>query len=391
MDVKNVVIVNDFNYIQGGASTVAIQTAVLLQKAGKKVYFFSAVNHAEENQVGIEYITTNQKEALKEKNKLKGIINGIYNFKAKKQFKQLLSQLNPKDTIIHVHGWTKALSSSVIDITYKMKFKVVFTLHDYFTACPNGGFFNYSDNTICELKPLSTACLKCKCDSRNSFFKLYRILRSFVQNKIVKLPQKMEYAVGISNLSMHILKPYLNPNIQMEKIYNPVDFNESQEKIDFKKNQYFLYVGRLSKEKGVDIFCKAVTELGEQGIVVGDGDEKARLEKTYPNIEFTGWKNQEEVKQYMKRAKCLIFPSLWYETAGLTILEAQSFGIPSLVSNTCAGCEFVEKEFTFNNRNLEELKEKMQHICQTKNEISFRNDYSNEKYIKNLLAFFKNI
>jgi len=187
MIIKNVVIVNDFNYIQGGASKVAIDTAKLLQKSGKKVYFFSAVNKPEENIEGISYITTNQKEALQEKNRLKGMMNGIYNFKAKKQMKRLLLSLDPKDTIIHVHGWTKALSSSVLDIAYKMGFKVVFTLHDYFSVCPNGGFFNYSNNTICYLKPLSFSCIKCKCDSRNSLFKMYRILRSFIQNKIVKL------------------------------------------------------------------------------------------------------------------------------------------------------------------------------------------------------------
>lgn len=117
--VENIVIVNDFNYTQGGASKVAIDTARLLNENGMKVYFFSAVNKEEENINGITYISTNQNEALKEKNKLKGAINGIYNFKAKKELKKLLKSLNPNNTVIHVHGWTKALSSSVFDIAFK--------------------------------------------------------------------------------------------------------------------------------------------------------------------------------------------------------------------------------------------------------------------------------
>ena len=161
MNVKTVVVVNDFNYIQGGASKVAIDTARLLLKENIKVYFFSAVNKPEENIEGIEYISTNQNEALKEKNKIKGALNGIYNFKARKEFKSLLKTLDNETTIIHVHGWTKALSSSVFDIAFKMKFKVVLTLHDYFTACPNGGYFNYKKNEICHLKPLSMKCIKC--------------------------------------------------------------------------------------------------------------------------------------------------------------------------------------------------------------------------------------
>lgn len=85
MNVKTVVIVNDFNYTQGGASKVAIDTARILKEQNIKTYFFSAVNKEEEKITGVEYITTKQKEALKEKNKIKGIINGIYNIKARKE------------------------------------------------------------------------------------------------------------------------------------------------------------------------------------------------------------------------------------------------------------------------------------------------------------------
>ena len=59
MRIKNVVIINDFNYVQGGASKVAIDTAKLLKNEGIKVYFFSAVNKKEENIDGITYISTN--------------------------------------------------------------------------------------------------------------------------------------------------------------------------------------------------------------------------------------------------------------------------------------------------------------------------------------------
>jgi len=200
----------------------------------------------------------------------------------------------------------------------------------------------------------------------------------------------MQYAIGVSDFSIDILRPYLNPNIQLTKIYSPIDF-QIEEQVDFTKNEYFLYVGRLNKEKGVNLFCQAVTELGKKGIVVGDGDEKQRLEQQYPTIEFTGWKSKREVEEYMKKAKCLIFPSLWYETAGLTILEAQVLGIPSLVSNRCAGKEFVEEWFTFDNQNIEELKEKMLQIEKYDKKITVLYDYSKSNYIKQLLQFFENI
>ena len=338
--VENIVIINDFNYVQGGASKVAIDTARLLKNENINVYFFSAVNKKDEEIEGITYVSTNQNEALKEKNKIKGAINGIYNFKAKKELKKLLKRLSPDNTIIHVHGWTKALSSSVFDIAFKMKFKVILTLHDYFTACPNGGYFNYNKNEICHLNPLSCKCIKCNCDSRSYFFKLYRIVRQFVQNKIVKLNDKLEYVISISEFSEKILKPTLGKNTKITRIYNPIDIDESAKKIDPSKNKYYLYVGRVSKEKGVDIFCEAITKLGYKGIVVGDGDEREKLEEKYRNIEFTGWKNKYEVKEYMKNARALVVPSRWYEAAPLTPLEAMQYGIPCLVSDVSSSSEY---------------------------------------------------
>lgn len=385
MQVENVVIINDFNFIQGGATKVAIDTAKLLKEKDINIFFFSAVNKKEAEIEGITYVSTNQNEALKEKNRVKGIINGIYNFKAKKLLKNLLKTLDKNKTVVHIHGWTKALSSSVFDIAFKMDFKVIVTLHDYFSACPNGGYFNYNENQICKLKPLSWKCIKCNCDSRNYGFKIYRLLRQFVQEKVVKLNKNLKYAIGISDLSIDVLKETLNDNISLEKIYNPIEFDENEDQVNYKENEYYLYVGRVSKEKGVENFCRAISELELRGIVVGDGNEKERLEKKYPNIEFTGWKDKKEVKQYMKGAKALVFPSLWYETAGLTILEAGVMGIPCIVNKTCAGREFVNKENLYSN--LEELKKV---IKEEKFSVSINKEiYSQEKYLERILDVYE--
>lgn len=346
MKLKNLVVINDFDYVQGGASKVAIQNANMIAKMNKdiKVYFFSAV-HSEKSTLNNEVIrvNTSQYEAMKEKNKVKGFINGIYNYKAKEELKKLLSSLDREESIIHIHGWTKALSSSVFDIAFKMKFKVVLTLHDYFTACPNGGYFNYKENKICHLKPLSWKCVKCNCDSRNYLLKIYRILRQLVQNKIVKLNERLTDVISISDFSEKLLKETLNKNVRIHRINNPVDLDENPKKVDYKNNQYFLYVGRVSKEKGVDIFCEAITESKEKGIVVGDGSELAKLKKLYKSIEFVGWKNSREVKEYMQGARALIIPSRWYECSPLTPLEAMQYGIPIITSDCNATVDYINE------------------------------------------------
>lgn len=398
--VKTVIIVNDFNYIQGGASKIAIDTARILKDENIRVIFFSAVNKNDEKIEGIEYISTYQNEALKERNRLKGIFNGIYNLKAKRKFENLLKTLDKKTTVIHVHGWTKALSSSIFDVAFKMNFKVVVTLHDYFTACPNGGYFNYKKNKICFLEPLSCKCIKCNCDSRNYFFKLYRIIRQFVQNKVVKLNDKLENVITISGFSENILKKTLRKNVNIARIYNPIDIEKNIEKANPEKNEYYLYVGRISKEKGVDLFCKALTELKVRGIVVGDGEEKEKLKKEYPNIEFTGWKNKNEVKKYMNGAKTLIFPSRWYEGAPLTVLEAMAMGVPCIVSNCSSAIDYISEEMRekqiFDIYNIESLKEK---ILEGKNDIAetstkmynyfWKKLYKNDIYFLNTMETYE--
>lgn len=363
--LKNVVVINDFDYIQGGASKVAIQTANLLveQNENLKVYFFSAV-HDDSTTLDkrVINICTDQKEALKNKNHISGFINGIYNFKAKKELKNLLRSLDKEETIIHVHGWTKALSSSVFDISFKLHFKVILTLHDYFTACPNGGYFNYKKNEICHLKPLSYKCIKCNCDSRNYIFKIYRVLRQFVQNKIVRLNDRLTDVISISEFSEKILQKTLNSDAKIHRVYNPIDLDLNVKHVDYRNNDYFLYVGRVTKEKGVDIFCKAVTDANKKGVVVGDGSELPKLKKQFNNIQFVGWKSADEVKQYMKKAKALVIPSRWYEGAPLTPLEALQYGIPIITSDCNASVDYITSDNGFIFKNITSLEKALLNI-----------------------------
>lgn len=361
--LKNVVVINDFDYIQGGASKVAIQTANLLKENNPdlNIYFFSGAHDSKSNlRSDVISICTNQGESLKSKNKLKGAIDNLYNFKAKKLLKELLLTLDRDETIIHVHGWTKCLSSSIFDVAFKMNFRLVLTLHDYFTACPNGGYFNYQKNEIWTVKPFSLKYILNNCDSRNYFFHLYRLLRFFIQDKIVRLNDRLTDVITISDFSENILKKTLSPNTHIHRVYNPIDLDPNREIVDYTKNDYFLYVGRISKEKGVDVFCEGVTKANKKGIVVGDGSELEKLKKEYPNIEFVGWKNSQEVKEYMKKARALVIPSRWYEAAPLTPIEALQYGIPIISSDCNATIDYLKSgkngtTFSIENGNLTEI------------------------------------
>jgi len=342
--IKTVVVVHDFDYIDGGAGKVAFEYAEDYANSGIETYLFTGTSGSNHPKIPkVHYVSANQQPSLTDSNKLRGAINGIYNFKAKNELRKLLSTLNPTSTIVHIHTWTKVLSSSIWDAAYSMHIPVYLTCHDYFSVCPNGGLYNYQANKICKYKPLSLKCIFCNCDSRNYFIKLFRLTRFFVQDRIVNILKKTSKFISISDFSENILKQYISPVPQFERHFNPIDKLELNETIDFSKNKEFLFVGRVSKEKGCDIFCQAICECDLKGIVVGDGPELSYLKKKFANtnIDFVGWKSRNEVFEYMKNARALVFPSRWYEAAPLTVPEAQSIGLPCIVSNNCAARDYI--------------------------------------------------
>jgi len=70
------------------------------------------------------------------------------------------------------------------------------------------------------------------------------------------------------------------------------------------------------------------------------------LRERFPQARLLGWKTPAEVRDAMRAARALVFPSLWYETFGLTALEAKAMGTPTIVADGCAAREAVENGVT---------------------------------------------
>jgi glycosyltransferase involved in cell wall biosynthesis len=85
------------------------------------------------------------------------------------------------------------------------------------------------------------------------------------------------------------------------------------------------YVGRVAVEKNIDAFLK-MAWAGSK-IVVGDGPERARLEKQYPDAKFTGYRFGEDLARHLAAADVMVFPSRT-DTFGLVNLEAMACGVP---------------------------------------------------------------
>lgn len=113
------------------------------------------------------------------------------------------------------------------------------------------------------------------------------------------------------------------------EIFNPHARREETEK----RRPVFLYVGRLAIEKSVDEFCALA--LPGTKMAVGDGPERRRLERQYPETVFLGYAHGERLAELFASADVLVFPSRT-DTFGLVVLESLASGTP-VAAHDCMG------------------------------------------------------
>ena len=358
----NVIIVYDFAYVNGGAASVAIAEALALAEENYQVTYFSAVGPVDSRLVKskVDVICLNQQELKAQLDgvlpKVKGAIQGIVNFEAVSRLSLLLKRFNTKDTIVHVHGCSLALSSAIFAVLKKRHFKVVYTCHDYELNCPTRTYFNYRTNTMCTCKGMSWKCICTNCDKRSFLQKLYRVIREWILWGFIRGNDLS--VIYLSEFNKEIMERDLRIRCDGYIVPNVVNLPTKQ-KINPASNHRFLFVGRLNPEKGVKLFCEAVTRAGVEADIIGDGEMYQSMKEEYPNLTFHGWKTASEMVPIIEKSRCYIMSSIWYEGAPLTIPELQcSYALPCIVPTPCGAqiyVEHMENGMVYESNNLNAL------------------------------------
>ncbi len=342
-----IVICFDHAAITGGQAKVAFDSAVGLKRQGHRPIVFAAAGpvspQLEEN--GIETVCLDQKDLIGNPSKVAAAVQGVWNVPAAKALGKLLASLPRERTIVHVHGWAKALSPSIAGPIVRSGLPAVYTIHEYFQFCPNGGFYNYQHHHVCKLKPLSAACWSTNCDSRSAARKVWRNVRLTVAKHVAHLPEVFADYITISDFQQDIVAPLVPEGARLHRVDNPVSVPDLGPKPDPTAGE-IIFVGRLSPEKGAFVFAEAARKAGLRPTYVGDGPIASEIAERYPEARLLGWKDAKGVQAAMRAARALVFPSLWYEGQPLTVLEAKGLGVPVVVSDACAGREEVEDGVT---------------------------------------------
>lgn len=342
----NVVIINDFAHVQGGAAQVAVESAKGLAESGCRVIFIHGSGQASEtlSHPNIELVGLGEYELLTNPNRLAAAMDGWWNRRVASRAAEVLRGLPADNTVVHLHSWVKVLSPSIIAAVRRSGLPMVTTLHDYFSVCPNGGFYNYRTQSACELQPLSAACLTTHCDARSYPQKIWRSVRQCL-TQVAGMPRHQRHFIYVSEFSKRILASRLPDEAKLWSVPNPIKASKESPMIP-SGSRVVSFIGRLTPEKGSDIFVEAARFSGIQAKLVGAGSMQKALQARLPSAEFTGWLPHESVSRHMKASRAIVLPSRCYETQGMVVAEAAALGIPSIVSDECAGSDFIEDGVT---------------------------------------------
>lgn len=147
-----------------------------------------------------------------------------------------------------------------------------------------------------------------------------------------------------------------------------------------KDKTVLLSVGRISKEKNLDVFCQLSDKYLK--VVVGDGPYRKELEEKYPNVKFVGYKFGKELAEFYQTSDCLVFTSK-ADTFGVVMIESMFCGTPVAAYPVQGPIDVVDNKYTgFTDENLEVAIEKCLTLSRKKCTMIARDSWSWEESYK---------
>ena len=251
-----------------------------------------------------------------------------------------------KPDVIHVHNFFFSCSPMVVWAAKKENTPVILTIQNFRLLCPSGTLFHKGEIYTKSLKDHFTLQPSIDRVYRNSFFlTLWLYTSNYIHFKIGTWGNCAKF-IFASNFSKTVFEQSKFRIYSSRFIlkYNFLAKEMNDAPVNDERQEYFLFIGRLTEEKGIDVLLNCFKQSSQKLLIVGNGklkDEVIESSKRNKNIEFLGFKEKAEILHYLSNAKALIFPSIWYEGMPLTIVESFSVGTPVIASNLGAMGEII--------------------------------------------------
>lgn len=336
MDKIRILQVHNFYDRKGGEEVVLKKEAELLRSVGHEVLLFSVEN---DNSTGIF-------------SKIYYALSFFTSFSSLLALRREIKKFKPD--VVHFHNVFPKLGVMLYALPSMMNVSSVLTVHNFRYTCANGLFLR--DGSVCtkclddhSFGLLNSLFFKCY---RGSFLFTLPIFLGLMEIKIFNLLNRLDKIIVMNEFNKSIIADYGvredNIIVKPHSFVLPDTFSGKSKKYDF------CFVGRLSKEKGLQVFFEAVSKSNNPNcsiLVIGAGQEEFELRQSALelnlSVDFIGHVEHVNVIEFISSSRFLVFPSVWYETFGLVMIEAFSLGVPVIANNLGGNYSMVGSENGF--------------------------------------------
>jgi glycosyltransferase involved in cell wall biosynthesis len=245
--------------------------------------------------------------------------------------------------VVHVHNTFPLISPSLYWACAKLKVPVIQTLHNFRLACPQAMFLR--EGKVCEMclgrTPWAAVVHACYRGSRVQTSVAVAML--LVHKGLRTFDRKVTRYIALSEFGR---KKFIEAGLPTDRIVVKPNFVENALQPETSGRGGFLFVGRLSVEKGADVLSDAWGKFGESSLrVAGMGESGAAL-SGQTGVLMLGKLSAQQVQSEMRVALALVLPSICFENFPLVLVEAYSSALPVIASRIGALAELVEHGVT---------------------------------------------
>jgi len=315
-----------------------------LNPGGEDVVFNNEYKLLKKHGIDVNKYSISNKE-LDQRSNLSQALNSIWSSSSYNTLMEILKSNNYD--IVHVHNTHAVLSPSIFYACRENGVPAVLTLHNYRILCPKATL--YRDNNVCELcvkKNFPYYAIYYKCYHNSTLHSIALSMSVAFHNNFGTYRRIVNQCIALTNFSRDL---FVKSGIPNKKINIKPNFLESDPGFSRKRKNYFLFIGRITEEKGIKTLLNTWSLNNNYPLkIVGDGDLKEYVktkidEESLTNVEYLGQVNSSnKIIKLLKDSYCLILPSLWYEGFPMTIVESFATGTPVISSKIGSLAEIVK-------------------------------------------------
>lgn len=291
---------------------------------------------------------------------------------------RLFAEFRP--SVIHVHNTFPLISPSLYWAAAQAGIPVVQTLHNFRLLCPQAMFLR--EGRVCEdclgHLPWRGVVRKCYRSSMAQTSVLTGMLA--LHRGIGTFSRKVSRFIALTEFSR---RKFIDGGLPEQHITVKPNFADMPAPVIGIPRRGFLFVGRLSPEKGIAVLADALKQVPAASLdVIGEGPEVDSV-KLLANVRPLGMQNSASVQAAMVGAACLVLPSICYENFPRTLVEAFACGLPVIASRLGAMAELVEDGRTgllFDPSNATDLAQKLRWVLEHPGEMQAMGENARREY-----------